>query len=117
MIKQGQRLKGTINNVASFGVFVTLAGKHHGLIKRQELEYGKNDDWQMYYDVNQEIDCVVLSAETPQKIALSQKQYDNPELKDLSNPLEADQTQSFSKKIEQVLKQANEFLEKYAAEQ
>lgn len=41
MIKQGQRLQGTINNVASFGVFVTLDDKHHGLIKRQELDYGK----------------------------------------------------------------------------
>ncbi|KRN04305.1 S1 RNA-binding domain-containing protein [Holzapfeliella floricola] len=116
MIKQGQRLQGTINNVASFGVFVTLDDKHHGLIKRQELDYGKNDDWQMYYDVGQMIDGVVLSAETPQKIELSQKQYDNQDLKDLSNPLEADQTKPFAKKIEHVLKQASEFLDKYAAE-
>jgi small subunit ribosomal protein S1 len=73
-IEVGQRRKGTVKNIADFGVFVDLGGLD-GLLHISDLSWGRISHPSEVVDLDQEIECVVIGVDKEhEKISLGLKQ-------------------------------------------
>jgi small subunit ribosomal protein S1 len=73
-IEIGQRRKGIVKNIADFGVFVDLGGLD-GLLHISDLSWGRVSHPSEVVDLDQEIECVVISVDKEnEKVSLGLKQ-------------------------------------------
>jgi small subunit ribosomal protein S1 len=73
-IEVGQRRKGTVKNIADFGVFVDLGGLD-GLLHISDLSWGRISHPSEVVELDQEIECVVIGVDKEhEKISLGLKQ-------------------------------------------
>jgi len=73
-IEVGQRRKGTVKNIADFGVFVDLGGLD-GLLHISDLSWGRVSHPSEVVHIDQEIECVVIGVDKAnEKVSLGLKQ-------------------------------------------
>ncbi len=73
-IEAGQRRKGIVKNIADFGVFVDLGGLD-GLLHISDLSWGRVSHPSEVVQLDQEIECVVISVDKEnEKVSLGLKQ-------------------------------------------
>lgn len=93
-LKVGDKVQGTVNNVASFGIFVTVAQKPNidALVHISEISWDNVDNVASMFTVGQEIEAVVAGFDKDSKrIELSIKRLTEDPFKKLTDSLSVDQ--------------------------
>ena len=110
----GQRVTGVINNITDIGIFLTLPGRHSGLIHHSDFE----NNWlreKMQHKVGDELRVVVLHTYKG-KLSLSLSRVNDPALVDQSNSFSKTNVQDFEKVMNNTVQDAKKEIEYLKAE-
>lgn len=100
----GERLTGTINNITALGIFVTLPGRHSGLVHHSD--FGNN--WPQarhQHRVGQEV-RVVITHRHRGRLALSMMRVNDPRLLDPTNQFSKTAPADFRRVLNQTVHDA-----------
>lgn len=100
----GRRLTGTINNITDLGIFVTLPGRHSGLIHHSD--FGNN--WlrvRNQHRVGEEIRVVIIH-NYKGRLGLSLSRVNDPDLIDPANQFSKVKEQDFTRVLNQTVQDA-----------
>jgi small subunit ribosomal protein S1 len=93
-LKVGDKVKGEVAAILSFGIFITLSGEHkglEGLVHVSEVSWEKTEDPGKDFKVGQEVEAKIVSVDTQTgKVNLSLRQLSDDPFKELAKKYQPD---------------------------